>query len=702
MALAMMALSSCSLYLSDDEVDTIRTEAGYSDVETMELPDGTGTVEYQYDEKTIAINDDVEQYVIKVESDSIVYFVDSTPDYYLPQVGEMMVCSFREKFPDAFCHRCIERKNENGIWRCVFTRCGLFDAFKVLKVNVETNERTTVVPAEGTHLLTTEEQDSLTAVMQAEDEQPAETRRGSRRVKFDDKFTEGSFMHKFPKQSLSATAGSNAAGFKWTASMEGHVIMGAHIGANIDSETNLIELGAGLYGEIRIDYEFEATREVTLSLPVAVSMAGFKIDIGIAGLEAGLTGSPYITIKRKISTKISYCWDFNADFFYSNKNNEMDESKFSVRKAYIKKKAGEQVLSISKLKDDFDGMNVEMGFDMRIGLSGHTLVSHSTAAAGVKIYGEVDFPFDDKTFHSAEEFRTSQANFITKEVFYATVGQGVIIGTEKTVQTPPIYIETFNVPLVPVAYQPGCNMRCTQHEPKVFEMEGYIQDYGLLGLLPGAGYYMKLYTSEGNELKTILLSGTDGNLRRFAATKRIDELQFNVPYIAQFAIHWGDYYIPLHNFPFEEQIADMSILSATLKYTNRGDFLKPVKGTDQVNHYAYCYTIDVMVNIEAQRLIRKWGIHSNMYSGFNEIYAAEFERTNNGIDDMDLPVVRFRWYSNKPTIMVGFYPYCYVKSQKDRTLFPAVTKTYNYDPTLEYISPSDEKPDYDAEEDSER
>ena len=52
--------------------------------------------------------------------------------------------------------------------------------------------------------------------------------------------------------------------------------------------------------------------------------------------------------------------------------------------------------------------------------------------------------------------------------------------------------------------------------------------------------------------------------------------------------------------------------------------------------------------------------------------------------------------------MVGFYPYCYVKNQKDRTQFPAVTKTYSYDPTLEYVSPSDEKPDYDAEEDSEK
>ena len=102
---AALILTACTLYMDDfEEGRILRTGTGYQEPETMELTEAQGSVTYQYNQNTIPIDDEVEQYIVKVENDTILYFSEATPEELLPVVGEMMTCSFRDKFPNGFCH----------------------------------------------------------------------------------------------------------------------------------------------------------------------------------------------------------------------------------------------------------------------------------------------------------------------------------------------------------------------------------------------------------------------------------------------------------------------------------------------------------------------------------------------------------------------------------------------------------------------
>ena len=81
-ALSVALLTACTLYMDDLE-DTgriLRTGEGYDKVETITLPNEQGFVSYKYSQNTIPIDDVVEQYIVKVENDTILYFSFDTPE----------------------------------------------------------------------------------------------------------------------------------------------------------------------------------------------------------------------------------------------------------------------------------------------------------------------------------------------------------------------------------------------------------------------------------------------------------------------------------------------------------------------------------------------------------------------------------------------------------------------------------------------
>ena len=131
--LVLHSLVACTL--SMDEWIESDENKGYTDIATEK--NDFYSLSYQYKDHTRSLTDKIRDYIVNVEADSVIYFLDNTPDEWMPQVGGCVVCNCCETFPMGLIARVLSVEKVNGMYKVVTTETEIEDAFEDFDLDMD-------------------------------------------------------------------------------------------------------------------------------------------------------------------------------------------------------------------------------------------------------------------------------------------------------------------------------------------------------------------------------------------------------------------------------------------------------------------------------------------------------------------------------------------------------------------------------------
>ena len=669
-SLAALALTACTLYMDEPESsgDYLRTEAGYLDDETIELPDNAGTIRYKYNQNTIPVNDEILEYLVKVESDTILYFTGSMPDDILPDVGSMMTCTFTEQFPHAFCHKCIERTEENGIYRCVFTKCGLDEAFDELLIDADYANMDVTDPSTA---ISEEEFDSIMAqdgMMHADD--------GIVEEADSDALVRG---WRAPWRQTRAILGSDEEKAFGKGSKDSICTV------NFPTVQAILEASAGDVASVK----------GTAKLPVHVTPLGIQADFIVVGIDIGFTVQPYIKTVQELNITASLTYNYDVRFGYFKKNKD-DEGEFKLDKGT----ANSPIFKLDSSKEDKDiTLSLEAGYDFHVGLGADLLGTGFDVAVGCVASSSLDLPLDTKKFKKAEDFKQE----CLCDNYFQLYAEGCVKALGAKIKPridSPKYpgSKKLAVPFFPVIK--SWDMKCTDTGQHKYSGTLKLKQIGILTsmlfytpMVRVYNWYDELGQSDiAAELPMKMASfDVNGFADRFELTwvDKDNVLDYNYPYYVQAGYQvYQDiskkvpmYWIPLAEHEFEVQVPEVHLKGVSLVRT-LSSRNAPKYTTKNGYTYRYCYVMDVELDVKQPKKTPKWGFTMSSGQPPNQTVVT-YAQT----DSKHKPTVLMFWYSNKESVDLKVTPQAYFKTGQKVSTWPtdfeAGTETVSYSQNLD-------------------
>jgi hypothetical protein len=709
---AAALLGSCTLYMDGDEEEIIRTGEGYVEEATIELDDDKGSVTYKYNQHTIAINDEVEGYVAAVENDSVVWFVDGTPEGILPEVGEMMVCSFRDKFPHGFCRRVFARTEENGMYKCLTEGCDLFDAFDVLEVDCKARNTMDLGGVEVDPEEYFKDVESLGAREVYYCSPDAASRElNVTRGWWDDEdlkkqFGDGKFLELKPSFKLGAKVGGSTFSLYAGCELGASITVGPILNIILDSKKKYKEISLSLVGGIQFFFKYDVKGEITLEPPVAIPILGDKFDIKVFGVEVGGFIVPYIYFSGGISGEASFSLStgFKVGYFEENGKGGMD-----MRGVNVGKRPGNPVL-VNTLANPDVSITMQLGADFRVALGAGIFddLIRAGVKCGAKVYGEVSHTFKLKDMGTIDMYRGKTLDINIKSTTYAEAEAGAVVkfaaGIEPTTKTliPPIKLPWW--PTLASYYFYKSDL-----EKNEYTMGFTVDDPGILAwaLSFHDQSEMRVYDSNNMIVETFKVKQVGGlgvfstDARTFTCKAISNKLKDNEQYYVR-PVMSASYkakskepnpsYLDFDKFPVMTSLPSIEIVDAQVIQTQKGSFGVSI-GSGKTATYAYMYRIRSKAKITDTRNCRKWGIMLR-----NENYIQTSFETENVVSTTASvsPTVEWLWYSNKPSFSLSFIPYIMIDKAKGKQTFTEKVIDVKYDKALETPNQSIGEADFKA------
>ncbi len=136
---SVLSLYSCE-FISNEDNSTKEQEGNATagiDFPATEK-DNNSTVTYQFTDAVELLSDQTQNnYLVKVEQDSILYFLQETPDSIMPRVGEILSSRISDKLPYGLGNEVISMTEEDGLVKIVTSAASLDDIFEELDVKSE-------------------------------------------------------------------------------------------------------------------------------------------------------------------------------------------------------------------------------------------------------------------------------------------------------------------------------------------------------------------------------------------------------------------------------------------------------------------------------------------------------------------------------------------------------------------------------------
>ena len=132
--LSLLLVTSCTL--SMEEWVEAEEDKGYDEVETLE--NEYMSLDYKYKEDTRSLTDNIQEYIVQVEADTIIYFLDNIPSEWLPKVGGHVVANCCELFPMGLIARVLSVERGNGMYKVTVTNAEIEDAYEEFDLYIDT------------------------------------------------------------------------------------------------------------------------------------------------------------------------------------------------------------------------------------------------------------------------------------------------------------------------------------------------------------------------------------------------------------------------------------------------------------------------------------------------------------------------------------------------------------------------------------
>lgn len=130
----LFLLGGCTLSMED----WITPEEDRGKDEPYTVESEYGTITYQFADSVLYVTDKVqEDYIVKVEHDSILYFNGNVPDKYRPYVGMKLATGCSHLLPYGLNHRVISVQDVGGILKVVATKVSTDEVYKHLKYCID-------------------------------------------------------------------------------------------------------------------------------------------------------------------------------------------------------------------------------------------------------------------------------------------------------------------------------------------------------------------------------------------------------------------------------------------------------------------------------------------------------------------------------------------------------------------------------------
>lgn len=128
-----LLIGSCTLNM--EEWEQPEEEKGFDEPNTIET--GVGTVTYQFNEGTIYVSDNVQEYLTTVEHDSILYFLPNMPEKSKPVVGSKLASGSTHKLPRGLNHLVLSVEDVGGLIKVVCTKTSVENVYKSLSYCID-------------------------------------------------------------------------------------------------------------------------------------------------------------------------------------------------------------------------------------------------------------------------------------------------------------------------------------------------------------------------------------------------------------------------------------------------------------------------------------------------------------------------------------------------------------------------------------
>ncbi|MCM1503600.1 MAG: hypothetical protein NC127_00180 [Muribaculum sp.] len=138
----LLAISGCSDKNDDLDPKTKPDNSGEEKYQTKSEHGEGYDITYRFNNNVIVINDSNVDYLIRIESDTILYFSSSTPSALLPAKGEIISSGITDKTPDGLGNKVLDIESVNGEFKCVTTSAPLDEIFAELSLNMQDYELT--------------------------------------------------------------------------------------------------------------------------------------------------------------------------------------------------------------------------------------------------------------------------------------------------------------------------------------------------------------------------------------------------------------------------------------------------------------------------------------------------------------------------------------------------------------------------------
>ena len=132
----LVFLMQAGCTLSMEEYIVPEEDRGQGELYTQQ--EEFGTISYQFKDSVLSVTDNIqEKYLVRVESDSILYFSDQIPQQWRPYVGMKLASHITHALPWGLNHKVIAVENLGGILKVTATKVSSDEIYEDLKIYLD-------------------------------------------------------------------------------------------------------------------------------------------------------------------------------------------------------------------------------------------------------------------------------------------------------------------------------------------------------------------------------------------------------------------------------------------------------------------------------------------------------------------------------------------------------------------------------------
>ena len=144
----LFLIVTCLLFASCSKEEPDKTPGNNNDKPTVDVPVDIPketvqeqtefyNITYRYHDDVIVYDENNEEYVDRIEQDSIIFLSGNTPQGLIPQAGDIIASGMSDVFPFGLGNKVVSVTKSGNTYQCLTTSASLDEIFAELEIDAE-------------------------------------------------------------------------------------------------------------------------------------------------------------------------------------------------------------------------------------------------------------------------------------------------------------------------------------------------------------------------------------------------------------------------------------------------------------------------------------------------------------------------------------------------------------------------------------